>query len=319
MNVPMKAMVQGFFGLLLALALAALNAAAQTTPSPTFETGFTSTETFQGELNSTDRLFKIDSNFGWDFTRHFGVFAGVPLYFGGVSQSAAPATGTSATATTGTGASKGIGNVYLGFGLRFPAKVLNYSSTVTAGAPTGSTKNGLSSGRASVDWDNRFEFSAGSFTPFVDAGLANTVPDTARVTRAFTSLGTVSHFEEGAEYQISRYFAAGASGYHIVPFGNQKIFSKVSNSGKGNGGGAAPPAAANNSGKGSHGVFQDQFFASGTGLTEENGVSVWVAAQPEKGFWRIETGYTRSVTYALNNFTFSLGLNIGKMMRARRG
>src|SRR6267142_1252419 len=186
MNVPMKALVQGFFGLLLALALAALNAAAQTPPAPTFETGFTSVETFQGELNSTDRLFKLDSNFGYDFTRHFGVFAGVPLYFGSVSQTPAPVAGATATTAANNGASNGIGNVYLGFGLRFPAKVLNYASTVTAGAPTGSTKNGLSSGRASVDWSNRFEFCAGSFTPFVEAGLANTVPDTSRVTRAFT-------------------------------------------------------------------------------------------------------------------------------------
>jgi hypothetical protein len=314
----MKAMIQGFFGLLLALALATLNAAAQAPPSVAPETGFTSSETFQGELNSTDRLFKLDSNIGYDFTRHFGVFAGVPLYFGSVSQNPVPVAGTTTGTTTATGASKGIGNVYLGFGLRFPARVLNYSSTVTAGAPTGSSKNGLSSGRASVDWGNRFEFSAGSFTPFVEAGLANTVPDTTRVTRAFTSLGTVSHFEEGAEYQLSRYLAAGAGGYHVVPFGNQKVFSKVSNSGKGNGGGTATPATTN-SGKGKHGIFQDQFFASGTGLTEENGASAWLALQPDKAFWRIETGYTRSVTYALNNFTFSLGLNVGKMMRARRG
>lgn len=321
-NIPGRKTARYFFVLLLASSLVVLNMSAQTssakTPqTPAFETGFTSTETFQGELNSTDRLFKLDSNIGYDFTRHFGVFAGVPLYFGGVSQSAVPATGTTTT-TAAPSASKGIGNVYLGFGLRFPTRVLNYSSTVTAGAPTGSSKNGLSSGRATVDWGNRFEFSAGSFTPFVEAGLANTVPDTSRVTRAFTSLGVASHFEEGAEYQMSRYIAIGGSGYHVVPFGNQKVFSKVSNSGKGNGGGTATPAASN-SGKGKHGVFQDQFFASGTGLTEENGFSTWFAVQPDKSFWRVEAGYTRSMTYGLNSFAFSLGINVGKMMRARRG
>jgi hypothetical protein len=314
-------MIRGLIGLSLLLALAALNAAAQAAqapPSAESERGFTSIETFQGELNSTDRLFKLDSNIGYDFTRHFGVFAGMPIYFGNVSQSPAPAAGTTAGTTTSNAASNGIGNAYVGFGLRFPAKVLNYSSTVTAGAPTGSSQKGLSSGRASVDWSNRFEFSAGKFTPFVEGGLANTVPDTKLVTRAFTSLGMVTHFEEGGEFQLSRYVAAGASGYHVLPFGNQKIFSKVSNSGKGNGGGTPPPAASN-SGKGKHGIFQDQFFASGAGLTEENGASAWLALQPDKAFWRVETGYSRSITYALNNFTFNLGLNIGKMMRARKG
>jgi hypothetical protein len=311
----MKSMICRIFTLSLALAAIALNAMAQSPANAAPERGFTSIETFQGNLNSTDRLFKLDSNVGYDFNKHFGVFAGMPVYFDSVSQSSSTTTGTTTGTTSSAGGGNGIGNVYLGFGLRFPSDVLSYESTVTAGAPTGSTKNGLSSGRASVDWGNHFDLSIGHFLPFLDAGLGNTVPDTKLVTRAFTSLGTVAHFEEGSEYQLSRYFAVGGSAYHVVPFGNQKVFSKVNKSGQGNGGGAV----ASNSGKGKHGVFQDQFFSSGTGLTEENGASAWVAVQPEKAFWRAQAGYTHSLTYALNSFTFNLGLNIGKMMRARKG
>ena len=278
-----------------------LQLAAQSPMPSDANTGFTEIETFQGAVNSSNKLLKLDSTAGYDFNKHFGVFAGLPIYFDNAS-----GTITTPAGTTSSGTSAGIGNFYLGLAFRAPNPALNYGSTLTVGAPTGSVSKGLSTGRATVDWSNHFDHAFHRLTPFVDAGLANTVPDTLLVTRPFTSLGAVGHFEEGAEYAVVRHFAVGGAAYEITPFGNQKVFSKLVQKGQ----------TRTVSGK-SHGVFDNAFESSGNGLTRENGVSTWVAFQPSQ-MWRLELGYTRSVTYAFNSFAFNLGLNVGKLLRTNK-
>lgn len=254
--------------------------------------GFTEVETFQGTVNSDSRLFKLDSTMGWDFNKHFGVFGGVPLYI-----ASTPASGTTASTS-----STGIGNAYLGFAFRAPNPGLDYEGALTAAAPTGSTSSGFSTGRVGVDWTNRFSHSFSRFTPFVEGGLSNTVPDTAFSTRPFTSLGAITHWEEGADYEMVKHVYLGASGYEIVPFGNQKIFSRVvGQGGKG-------------SGKNS---FDNAAQSSGSGLTRENGFNAWVAFEPT-ALWRAEVGFTRSATFNLNSVAFNLRFNVGKMLRSRK-
>lgn len=300
----MRVLCGRLFALLLAQCALAAIACAQTP-----DRGFTAIESFQGELNSSEKLMKFDSNIGYDFNKHFGVFAGIPFYIANT-----PATSATATTTASPGGTvSGIGNAYLGFALRAPSPILNYVASVTANAPTGDTSKGLSTGRVTVDWSNHFDKSFNRLTPFFDVGLGNSVPDSALLTRAFTSLGGVSHLQEGAEFDLAHHFSVGGSGYQVFPFGNQKVFSKVSNSGGPGSGGAGGNAT---SGKG-HGSFQDQFLSSGTGLTRENGVSTWVALEPAKHLWRAELGFSRSITFDLNSFSFNLGLNIGKMLRSR--
>lgn len=287
---------------LVALAMS-LTLGAQTPPAPDVDKGFTEMETFQGTLNSTDRLIKIDSMAGYDFNKHFGVFAGLPIYF--ASASGGTTTGTTGATTNGS-TNAGFGNFYLGLAFRAPNPALNYGSTITAGAPTGSRRLGFSSGRGTIDWSNHFDRSFGRITPFLDAGLANTVPDSLLVTRPFTSLGAVGHFEEGAEFELAHHFSIAGSGYEITPFGNQKIFSKLLQRGQ----------TRTTTGK-SHGVFENTFASSGDGFTRENGFSTALAFQPSQ-IWRAELGYTRSATFATNSFSFNLALNMGKMLRMRK-
>jgi hypothetical protein len=258
--------------------------------------GFTEVESFQGMVNSDERLMKLDSTAGWDFNRHFGVFAGLPVYFAHLS--------SSTTATSGT-SHDGIGNAYLGFAFRAPNPTVNYASALTLAAPTGDTKKGLSTGRATFDWDNRFEHAFNRFTPFFDGGLSNTVPDSELLTRPFTSLGVVTHLEEGGGYKLSQHFTVNGAGSEIVPFGNQKVFSKLVTAGQ----------AAKGSGKNGR-VFETAAETSGNGLTRENGFSSWVEFEPTSS-WAVELGYTRSVTFALNSFAFNLRLNVAKLLRSR--
>jgi hypothetical protein len=267
--------------------------------SQDLQRGFTEFETFQGEANSDASVLKLDSTVGYDFNKHFGVFAGVPLYFSHVASS----TTTAGTTTTTSSGGTGMGNAYLGFALREPNPTLDYASAVTLGVPTGSTSKGLSTGRASIDWTNRFEHSFDRLTPFFEGGLANTVPDSVFLTRPFTSLGTITHLEEGADFELVRHFSVGGSAYQIVPFGNQKLLSKLVRKGQ--------------SGRGNGRSFDTVAEASGSGLTRENGFSTWVGFEPTP-ILRAEIGYTRSTTFDWNSFAFNLRVNFGRLLRPGR-
>jgi hypothetical protein len=304
---PMRLFV--FLPAVVALALATSpSCEAQTPAKPSTSTesssGFTEIESIQGTVNSSERLFKLDSTIGWDFNRRFGVFAGVPIYF--VHVPATTITSGTTTTTVPGASNNGLGNVYLGLNFRAPNPTLNYAGEIAAGAPTGNSKRGLSSGRGTFDWDNRIDHSFGRLTPFLEAGIGNTVPDSRLFTRAFTSLGFVAHLDEGAEWQLVRRVSVGASAYEIVPAGNQKVFSRL----------VAKGGVAQGAGK--HGrVFETAAEASGNGLTRENGASAFVAFDPSP-VWRLELGYTRSVTFDLNSFAFDLRMNVGRLLRPKK-
>jgi hypothetical protein len=290
------------FTVLLAVGASAFAQTSVSKPNETDELkGFSEIESFQSTLNSQEKLFKLDSTLGWDFNKHFGVFAGLPVYFVQVP-SITTTTGTTTT-TTPSSSNNGIGNMYLALAFRAPNPMLDYASAITAGAPTGSTKKGLSSGRATIDWDNRFEHSFSRLTPFFEGGFGNTVPDSKLVTRPFTSLGFVAHLEEGAEFELFKHVSIAGSGYQIVPEGNQKIFSKL----------VAKGATATGTGK--KPVFATSATASGSGLTRENGFNTWVGFEPNR-VWRVEVGYTRSTTFDLSSFAFNISMNVGKLLRS---
>ena len=287
------------FMLVLVVTIPALG---QYQPATEAQKGFTGFETFQGSVNSDSRMFKLDSNAGYDFNKHFGIFLGMPLYFANTQTVTTQVNGT-ATTTTADVTNNGLGNAYFGFALRAPNKTLDYSSTFTFAAPTGSTSKGFSSGRANADWSNYLEHSFNRLTPFFEGGLSNAVPDSNLFTRPFTSLGLLTHLEEGGEFELVKHFSVGGSGYEIVPFGNQKIFSKIVGKGQ------------NGKGKGKN-SFDLAAETSGAGLTRENGFNGWIAFDPTP-VWRVELGVTRSATFDLNSFAFNLKMNLGKMARSR--
>ncbi len=276
------------------------SALAQSQPTPEIQKGFTGYEALQGSTSSDSKIFKLDSNAGYDFNQHFGVFAGLPLYFANVQT--VQVNGGASTTTNTT--NNGLGNAYAGLAMRAPGKTLNYESEVTLAAPTGSRAKGFSSGRANVDWNNRFEHSFSRLTPFFEGGLSNAVPDSRLVTRQFTSLGLLTHLEEGGELELVKHFSVGGSGYEIVPFGNQKIFSKLVGKGR----------TVKSKGKNS---FDQTAVSSGNGLTRENGFNSWVAFDPTP-VWRLELGFSRSTTFDLNSFAFNLRMNMGKLLRPHR-
>jgi len=251
--------------------------------------GFNEYEEFQGAVTSSEGIFKLDSTLGYDFNRYAGVFVGVPLYFV-----------NDFSADSGSGA----GDVCFGLELYAPVEVVRYSTSFTVSAPTGSVSKGFSTGHRTLDWTNRLRKRFGRLTPFLTAGLSNTVPDTDLVTRTFTSLGNVVHLEEGADFDLTKHVYAGASGYHIIPFGNQEVFNRFN-------GTTSTKADNANRGPGS----DDQPSASGNDLTRENGFNTWLGFEPTRVL-RIELGYSRSMTFQVNRGSVNVGLNVGRMLRS---
>ncbi len=281
----------------LALLLTATFATAQTTttqnnPAPAnADRGWNWYEAWYSSFNQDGAINKLDSTVGYDFNKHVGVTAGLPFYFVHASN----------TTTTGTTSGAGVGDVHAALLLRATWKEkLNYEAAFTGTAPTGSRTDGLTTGHATIDWNNHFDGTIHKITPFANLGIANTVPDTIYFQRPFTSYGTVGHFDGGALFHVAPKVGWGLSAYAIQPTGTQTVFSRLVK--QGNFSGTAS----------SHGrVFQDNSATSGTDLTRDRGFSTWLEFDPNR-FLALQAGYTRSQTFDLNTFSLGIGFNAGK-------
>jgi len=202
----------------------------------------------------------------------------------------------------------GIGNAYLDLKFVFQNPAVNYASTLTGTAPTGDTASGLSTGRATFDWNNHFDKTVSGLTPFINAGVANTVSDTHFFTRPFTTLGIVGHFEGGATYEVAPLVRVGVSAYDILPSGQQKLFSKLVQ---------RQTAAGGSTGRGQRTVGSTHETVGTADLAKDDGYSAWIAASP--GPVELELGFSRSVVNDLNTVFFGIGFNIGSIVRKARG
>src|SRR5438445_11594196 len=86
----MKSQATFFIAFLLLFALtgplaAQSNPAVQTNPQN--GKGFTSYTEFGGSSNSDGRVFELDSSVGYNFSKHFGLDRGLPIYFTHASSS----------------------------------------------------------------------------------------------------------------------------------------------------------------------------------------------------------------------------------------
>jgi len=283
-------LISAFTLLIVAIFLAA-SALAQAKPAAQ-DTGFTSNVEFGGTTNSAGQVYEFDSSVGYTFTQHFGMDLGVPFYFANASSS-----------SSGSTSDSGVGNPSVDLRWKYLHSGINVASVVTGSAPLGDSKLGLSTGRATFDWTNRFDRSFSQVTPFLEAGFSNTTSDSRLFMRPYTTLGLNTHFRGGAEVDVWKSLSIGGAGYDILPFGNQTVFSRVSKVKTGNGAGA------------SHGRnFEVSQQTTGPAdIARDNGFSTWLDASLTQ-YLDAELGYTRSVHYDLNSVSFSLGLNVGRLV-----
>jgi len=288
-----KYFVQGIALLICACGLAGYCAAqANTEFAAQSDLGWTSYVQFGGTTNSDGQIFLVQPSVGYTFTQHFGIDVGLPLYFVHAS-----------SANTGGVSGSGVGNPSVDLRWKFLNPKLNYGSVLTGSAPLGDSKLGLSTGRATFDWNNRIDRSFNRVTPFLEGGLSNTVSDTRLFVRPYTTLGMNAHFLAGANVEAWDRVSIGASAYDIAPFGNQTVFSRVT-------------GPSNNGPAATHGRnFQSTQQTSGSAsIAKDSGFSTFLRFTPNQ-YVDAELGYTRSVHFDLNSISFSLGFNVGRLLR----
>lgn len=273
---------------------------AQTTPVESThgtDIGWQWVEQFAGSVNTDGQVMALTSSGGYNFSSHLGLVAGLPVYF--VHNS------SSTTMTTATSVN-GIGDFFGGLRLSFPNPAVNYRMALTGVAPTGDSSKGLSTGHATYDWINHFDRRFGQWTPFADAGLANSVPNTVFF-QQFTSFGHLVHFEAGTGFSILGPLSASASFYDFAPWGSQQVFSRVVTKG----GSAAGP--------GSHGrVYElNQQTTGGADLTRDDGFNLGLDAR--MSMFDVWLGYTRSVHFDLNVVSFGIGVNMRSLIHHASG
>lgn len=280
------------FALLLSLCVTAAAQSTQTDSKTASqdERGWTSYVEFDGSHNSTGSVFSLTPSVGYDFSRHFGLTAGVPIYM------------VRGSTSTGSTDNNGLGDPYLGLLFRFPNHVVNYRSTLIGGAPLGNTGLGLSTGRFTVDWNNRFDRSFGRLTPFFDAGIGNSLRDTRFFQRPFTTLGFVSHFEGGADVDVWKFFSVGGSLYAVEPSGQQKVFSKL-----------VPRGQVGSNGSHGRAFGVNHVTVGGADLVRDHGFSTWVDASPHRVL-DLELAYSRSSDFDLNTVSFTVGVNVARLL-----
>ena len=283
-----------FFATLALIAALCGMTAAQAAPaqSGNDDKGFTSYVQFAGTSNSDGQVYKLDPSVGYNFSGHFGMDVGIPVYFVRASST-----------TAGTTSTNGIGNPYVDVRVKYLNPLFNFGSILTGYAPAGDSKKGLSTGRGTFDWTNHFDRSFSSLTPFAEVGIANTITDSLLFERPFTTFGFNTHLQGGVKYSLWKVFSVGASGYDILPTGQQTVFSKVQ-------GGSSNPASPSHKP-----VFLNNQQTTGTAdIAHDDGFSTWIEAKPGSVL-DMELGFTRSIHYDLNSVSFNIGLNLGRLYR----
>ena len=252
-------------------------------------------EGLTGTSSSLGTVSRFDSTLGYNFNHHFSVDFGAPILFVHANSSAT---------TTSLRSATGIGDLYTDLRLMFRNPLVNFVSNVRGSVPTGSTQKGFSSGRATVDWSNHFDRAFGHVTPFVDLGVANTVPDSSYFVRPYTTLGLTGHFDGGASIRVLRLLNFRASAYAIEPSGQQKLFSRFLNRQMGP---AGNPGASH-----SGGVFQTTPETIGSAdIARDHGFSLGFDSSPFH-VMDLVVGYTHSTSFSLDTVYFGVGVNLAR-------
>jgi hypothetical protein len=246
------------------------------------EKGFTLTESYEGSGNTDGFITDFNSTVGYIFNPHFSINMGVQYLF--VSPS---------TSKTGATYASGMGNPSLGFRYSRKGPLFDFSTALNGAFPVASSAKGLSTGRVTFDWDNHFAHGFDRLTPFLDVGVANSVPDTRFLHRPYTSLGPLTHFEGGSELDLGDKFSVSASGYYILPWGAQQIFVRGKKSSPGS-------------------------TKGGASLTRDDGINLGLDYNLTR-FVDLSAGYSYSVYNVLNTVSFGVELNLSSWLRKHRG
>jgi hypothetical protein len=276
-----------------------------TTPAPeeAESTGWVGFVQVQSNTTPLGGVFILNPDFGYKFTPHFTVEAGLPILFDRSPFSKVANSDWRWTTWI-------VGQPYVD--VRYTAKPAgaSFTSILTGAIPVASPIRSFSTGRFGVDWFNHLEKSFSGVTPFVNFGAANgtvnrfVMPRPYSIARQYQTLGFISDFEGGIGYRFLKGLEIGGSAYALVPGGPQKVFSRL----------VSPDYAL--AGDAAHNrYFNNAFETIGpSDIARDNGYSGWFEVK-RLGHATLQFGYTRSIHYAYDSLTVVLNIDLGYMFR----
>lgn len=265
-----------------------------------FSPGWTLGTKFEGSYSSDGGVYDLGSALGYNFSKHFGMDAGVPLYFISTPSSIKKK-------NPGAVSGVGVGSFFTDLKWNYLEKLLNYSADIHLTAPSGDTKKGLSTGHVTWNFANHIDHAYGDFSPFLNAGVGNTLMDTRFFHRPFISFGYNFQSEAGIEYDPGS-FSFSASAYDVAPWGNQTVISRVFRCS------SAAKCSATGITTDRKGYTTESVTAGGSDLTRDNGFNAGIDYKPVY-YLDLEFDYSRSVPLHLNNYSFGIGLNLSSLVR----
>ena len=118
------------------------------------------------------------------------------------------------------------GDTFIGFHAAYNPRWMRNITTVSLGVPTGDRSDGVSAGKVTFDVSDRAIHYFGQTGIFVDGGAGNSSLLFNRlVTRNYTSVGTLTHFQEGVVVWIRRRDYIQSAVYEQVPIGSQTLYT----------------------------------------------------------------------------------------------
>jgi hypothetical protein len=239
---------------------------------------------------------------GYDFTPHFGLSAGLPLFH--VRSPFSIVTDKDWRWTTL------LGEPWVDVHYTKVRSGIDFLSVLTGTIPLTNNLRTFTTGRFGVDWFNHLEHPYKKLTPFLNLGASNGTinrylfPRPYSEARPYQTLGFMSDFEGGASYQIHRGYQLGVSGFALVPAGPQKVFSRL----------VSPDSAI--AGDGNHNRYFDSAFLTqgGSHIDEDYGFSGWLELTGGR-FGGLQIGYTRSERYHLDIITVMLNFRATSLLR----
>ena len=176
-----------------------------------------------------------DSSIGWynvvtpavsyAFSQHFSADASVSIYPYRLVEQQLPTTPPSFRLAPAEGET---GDTLIGLHAAFNRGLLRSTSTAYLSAPSGDQSVGLGTGKAAFDFSEHLERYAGRFALIADLGVGNSsVLFNNLVTRDYSSVGALAHFQEGIALWLPGRSYIQAVAYEQVPFGNQTVYAAL--------------------------------------------------------------------------------------------
>jgi hypothetical protein len=159
---------------------------------------------------------------GYSFNDIFSIDATIPIYMYRLAESRSTRPRPTAKLVNQRGEP---GDVVIGFHAQFIPRLFQYQLTGLVTAPTGDEAYGLTTGRVTFDINNHFERTFGRITPNLEIGAGDSTTLVNRtVTKNYTSLGPLAHFQVGVGIELFRGMLFETDAYEQLPIGDQKIY-----------------------------------------------------------------------------------------------